>query len=88
MEKQGSLLGMSFDNRVIIPIEKFFKIFGTKRSLTINVKVADVKNIDETKEEVAAVMRKARRIPIGGKDDFGISQQEALSQLMNSLLLL
>ena len=85
MEKQGSLLGMSFDNRVIIPIEKFFKIFGTKRSLTINVKVADVKNIDETKEEVAAVMRKARRIPIGGKDDFGINQQEAFKSTYEQL---
>lgn len=85
MEKQGSLLGMSFDNRVIIPIEKFFKVFGTKRSLTINVKVSDVKNIDETKEEVAAVMRKARRIPIGGKDDFGINQQEAFKSTYEQL---
>ncbi len=85
VEKQGSLLGMSFDNRVIIPIELFFKLYGTKRSLSINVKAADMGNMDETKEEVGAWMKKTRKIPYGGRDDFGINQQEAFKSTYESL---
>ncbi len=85
-DKMGSMLGLfSLDNRVIIPIKKFFKIFGTRRSLTINVKAPSVDALDDTKEEVRSVMKRARRIPLGGKDDFGVNQQEAFKQTYESL---
>lgn len=85
-EKQGSLLGLfSLDNRVIIPIDRFFKLFGGKRSLSINIKAGDVKNIDETKEEVISIMRKARKVPYGVRDDFGVNQQEAFKSTFDSL---
>ncbi len=86
LEKQGSMLGLfSMDNRIIIPIERFFKLFGTKRSLTINVKATDVKNLDETKEEISSIMRKARKIPLGKRDDFGVNQQSAFRDTYNQL---
>ena len=86
VEKQGSLLGLfSLDNRVIIPIERFFKLFGGKRGLSINVKAEDVKNLDETKEEVISIMRKARKVPFGERDDFGVNQQEAFKTTFESL---
>lgn len=85
IEKQGSLLGMSFDNQVIIPIELFFKLYGTKRSISINIKAADMNNLDETKEEVTALMKKTRKIPYGGRDDFGVNQQEAFKSTYESL---
>lgn len=84
--KMGSMLGLfSLDNRIIIPIRGFFKIFGTKRSLTINVKAPSIDAMEDTKEEVRAVMKRARRIPVGGKDDFGVNQQEAFKQTYESL---
>lgn len=85
-EKMGSMLGLfSLDNRIIIPINKFFKIFGTRRSLTINVKAKSVESLEDTKEEVKSVMLRARRIPVGGKEDFGVNQQEAFKQTYESL---
>lgn len=85
-DKMGSMLGLfSLDNRVIIPIQSFFKIFGTRRSLTINVKAPSVDALEDTKEEVRSVMKRARRIPVGGKDDFGVNQQEAFKQTYESL---
>lgn len=85
-EKQGSLLGLfSLDNRVIIPIERFFNLFGGKRSLSINIKAEDVNNIDETKEEVISIMRKARKISPGDKNDFGVNQQEAFKTTFESV---
>ncbi|HEY5533537.1 MAG TPA: ABC transporter permease [Ignavibacteria bacterium] len=86
LEKQGSMLGLfSLDNRVILPIQRFFTLFGTKRSLSINVKAADINKLDETKEEVISIMRKARKVPLGAKDDFGINQQEAFKSTYESL---
>jgi putative ABC transport system permease protein len=85
IDKQGSLLGMSFDNQVIIPIELFFKLYGTKRSLSINIKAADMNNLDETKEETIALMKKTRKVPYGGRDDFGVNQQEAFKSTYESL---
>ncbi|HEY3250824.1 MAG TPA: ABC transporter permease [Ignavibacteria bacterium] len=85
-DKMGSMLGLfSLDNRIIIPISKFFKIFGTRRSLTINIKAHSVDVLEDTKEEVRAVMKRARRIPLGGRDDFGVNQQEAFKQTYESL---
>ena len=84
--KMGNMLGLfSLDNRIIIPIKSFFKIFGTRRSLTINVKAPSVNALEDTKEEVRAVMKRARRIPVGGKDDFGVNQQEAFKKTYESL---
>ncbi|MCI0449093.1 MAG: ABC transporter permease [Chlorobi bacterium] len=85
-DKMGSMLGLfSLDNRIVVPIKKYFKIFGTRRSLTIHVKAPSVDALDDTKEEVRAVMKRARRIPVGGKDDFGVNQQEAFKQTYESL---
>jgi len=74
-EKMGSMLGLfSLDNRIVIPINSFFKIFGTKRSLTINIKAPSIEALDDTKAEVTAVMKRARKVPLGGKDDFGVNR--------------
>jgi putative ABC transport system permease protein len=85
-EKMGSMLGLfSLDNRIIMPLNKFFKMFGTRRQLTINVKAAGVDALEDTKEEVKSIMMRARRIPLGGKPDFGINQQEAFRQTYDQL---
>ncbi|HAY33135.1 MAG TPA: ABC transporter permease [Ignavibacteria bacterium] len=86
VEKQGSLLGLvSLDNRVIIPIDRFFNLFGNKRSLSINIKAADINDLGETKEEVISIMRKARKVQYGDRDDFGVNQQEAFKSTYESL---
>lgn len=84
--KMGSMLGLfSMDNRILIPINKFFKMFGTKRSITINIKAPTVEALEDTKEEVRSVMKRARRIPLGGKDDFGVNEQEAFRSTYEQL---
>jgi putative ABC transport system permease protein len=67
-DKMGSMLGLfSLDNRIIIPISKFFKIFGTRRSLTINIKAPNVDALEDTKEEVRAVMKEQEEYRLGAK---------------------
>jgi putative ABC transport system permease protein len=86
IEKQGSFLGIaSLDNRIVIPIESFFRKFGANRGIEIDVKAADINNLDDTKEELRGILRKARHVSPKSEDDFAINQQELFVQTFNAI---
>ncbi|HWP82103.1 MAG TPA: ABC transporter permease [Bacteroidota bacterium] len=87
LEKQGKFLGMqSLDNRVYVPINRFFREFKSFRGgLEIWVKAKDRAILDDAKEEVRGIMRKARRLPPKAKDNFAINQQEIIVQTFNTI---
>lgn len=86
VEKQGSFLGLeSLDNRIIIPIQSFFRRFGSNRGIQIVVKASDIKNLDDTKEELRGILRKARHVPPKAEDDFAINQQEMFIATFNAI---
>jgi len=87
LEKQGSLLGESRDNRVIIPITTFHKLYGDKRSITINIKVADSRQMNPAIEQVTGILRKARKVPPGKPNDFEIVTSESLVATFNDMSL-
>jgi putative ABC transport system permease protein len=81
LEKQGGLWGrFTSDNRVFIPLEAFENRYGTRRYVTINVKVADVADMENAKLELEGIMRKLRRIEPGKENNFNINAQEILTQ--------
>ena len=51
----------------------------------MNIKAADINNLEETKEEVTAIFRKARKLPYGEPNDFGVNQQEAFKSTFDQL---
>lgn len=85
LEKQGSFLGFSLDNRVVIPIERFQRMFGFRRDITITVKVPTVEQLEDAKEEIRGLMRRIRRVEPGKPDDFAINQQELFTNTFNSI---
>lgn len=87
LEKQGSFLGLqSLDTRVYLPINRFIKEFANRRSgIQIMVKAISIPQIEETKEEVRGIMRKARGLRPKQPDDFAINQQEILIQTFNTI---
>jgi putative ABC transport system permease protein len=87
LEKQGSFLGLeSMDNRVYVPINRFFQEFLSFRGgISIMVRAASINNMDETKEEVRGIMRKARGLKPKQEDDFSINQQEMLVETFNKI---
>ena len=87
LEKQGSLLGMeSLDNRIYVPINRFFKEFMSMRGgIQIWVRAASVKDLDETKEEIRGILRKSRGLTPKKEDDFAINQQDILVQTFNRI---
>ena len=86
IDKQGQFFtGFNFDNQIVIPITRFTSDFTRWPDLTIQVKVRDVSQMGEAKEELRGIMRKLRRVPPEKSDDFAINQQDALLEFFNKI---
>jgi putative ABC transport system permease protein len=78
LEKFGKFLFANMDAQIIVPISRFVTETSRRPYVFLMVKVRDPKQMDEAREELRGIMRKIRRIPPGGEDDFCINQQEQL----------
>jgi putative ABC transport system permease protein len=87
VEKQGSSFGQSKDNRVLIPITSFHKIFGDRRSLHITVQVKDPLQMNEAIDQVTGILRAVRKVPPGKSNDFEIFTSESLIDTFNDMSL-
>ncbi len=84
-EKQGGMFGaFTSDNRVYVPIHSFMDNFGSHRDVTLNVKVSDAANIDDSKEELRGIMRNIRHLNANQEDDFSINEQDLLMQVFGT----
>ena len=82
METQGSMLGMfSLDNRVIIPLRQFTTWFWSNPDLDIAVKVKNVVELEEAREELRHIMRRIRHVAPGQPDDFSFNQQDQFVEM-------
>jgi putative ABC transport system permease protein len=86
-EKQGSFLGLfSLDNRVYVPIIRYFTEFKSRHGgIQIAVKAKSVEELDNTKEEIRGILRRVRGVNPKDEDDFAINQQEILVQTFNQI---
>ncbi len=88
MEKQGGLFGtFTSDLRVFTPLNSFETHFGGRRDVTIQVKVADMAQMDDARMELDGIMRQIRHLPPGKPDDFSINQQDLLLQAFGPIKL-
>jgi putative ABC transport system permease protein len=82
MEKQGDVFGpFSRDNHVIIPVQAFLSDFRRRPDFQIQVKVVDVRRMDDAREQLRGAMRRIRHLAPGEEDDFAIEQQEAILEM-------
>ena len=87
-EKQGGLFGtFTTDSRVFVPLISFENHFGARRDVTIQVRVADTKEMEDAKLEVEGIMRQIRDLPPGKPNDFNVNQQELLVQVFGPISL-
>lgn len=86
-EKQGGLFGeFTSDNRIYLPIHSFMNQFGSHHDVTLNVRVSKDADIEDAKEEIRGIMRKARRLTPIQEDDFNINEQELLTQVFGGIM--
>jgi len=75
-KKLGKLLGMSQDGYVRIPITTFEKIYGSRRTIDINVHTSSQERMKEAQEEVRTLLRSSRHRSFGEEDDFSFRTSE------------
>ena len=75
-EKKGKIFGESLDNYINIPISTFNKLFGTRRSININVHTSSPEQSATAQEEVRTILRSKRHIPFNKDDDFSFMTAE------------
>ncbi|HTR40746.1 MAG TPA: ABC transporter permease [Pseudomonadales bacterium] len=86
LEKQGNMLGWSLDNRVIIPIRELIADVWTRSTIDqIDVKAANMAQLDEAREELRQTMRHIRHLRPDEPDDFAINEQDQFVTLFHTM---
>lgn len=86
-KKQGSVLGQSQDNFVLLPLSTFFKAFGKRSSPTFLIKVRAREGVpvERVQDQVRLIMRSRHKLDYKKPDDFSISTDEATEQLFGAI---
>ncbi|MGZ5554268.1 MAG: ABC transporter permease, partial [Candidatus Aminicenantales bacterium] len=74
--KKGKILGYSQDNYVRVPITTFMKIYGSRRSIGINIHTNSQLEMAEAQDEVRTVLRSWRKRGYNDPDDFSFATSE------------
>jgi putative ABC transport system permease protein len=85
MEKRGNMFGQSMDATAYIPYTVFQKMYGSRRSLDIQVKAADAARTDAMIDQLTGIMRQSRGLTPGRDDDFAINQQSQIMDVYNNM---
>jgi putative ABC transport system permease protein len=86
LAKQGGLGDNGgADNEVIVPLPQFNNAFMDDPDYEIQVKVKQLGQIDDAREELRAVMRKIRHLKPGDDDNFAINQQDQFLELFHKV---
>ncbi len=82
---QGLFFGPGVDIFVVIPLSNFKKQYPEAKELFMAFTVPENANIETAQGEVIQAMRRLRRIPASGQNDFELNSPDFLSNLWNQL---
>ena len=80
-EKKGSVFGNSQDNFVWMPISTFQKLFGTRRSVSIQAEAKSMAVFEPAQDQVRVAIRARRHLTYHKPDDFAIETGESIMEL-------
>ncbi|MDO8794172.1 MAG: ABC transporter permease [Vicinamibacterales bacterium] len=81
--KRGTILGQSQDEFVIVPLQQFQSLFGSRRSLSLTVKPRDMSRIRYTMDEAIVALRAARRLRPAQAENFGVFTSDTFLDIYN-----
>jgi putative ABC transport system permease protein len=85
LDKEGGLLGDGIDNQVIVPLPELLSHFNNSPDLEIQVKIKDMEQVDEARDELRSVMRRLRRLAPNEPDNFAINQQDQILTMFHAV---
>lgn len=77
-EKKGSVFGQSQDEFAVIPLGAFQKIFGSRRSIQLNVKPVDPAVVQQAMNDTTVALRIERRLKPKERDNFGLFSSDSI----------
>src|SRR5215471_11996973 len=81
----GTAFGQSQDNFAYIPIQTYFKMYGTNETIWVNIQATGPDWMERTQDEARAIMRARRHLKPNDPDNFGILDSATLMQLWKNL---
>jgi len=85
-KKEGSSLGTSLDNWIILPLSTYSKGYGNQQdSLRVTARAASAARIQDTVDEVRQIMRGRHHLSYGAKDDFAIETSDSFLSLWKDI---
>jgi putative ABC transport system permease protein len=84
-EKKGTVFGESQDNFIWIPISTFAKLYGSRRSFSVQAEAASMANFEAAQDQVRVAMRARRHLTYQKPDDFNIETGESIMQLWQTM---
>ena len=85
-KKEGSSLGTSLDNWIILPLTTYQKDFGSQTdSLRVTIRAGSAARIQDTVDEVRQIMRGRRHLDYNAKDDFAIETSDSFLSLWKDI---
>jgi putative ABC transport system permease protein len=83
LKNKGNSAGFGGDKICIIPLTTARQYFGSDdMTFTINVLTKNASLVDIILNEARGLFRKVRKIPVTGKDDFGIVKSDNLASIL------
>ena len=84
LESKGSSLGMNYDNIIVTSYNNVRRLFSqsTQTSFSIQVKVADIKQIDGAIDQAEGIFRPVRRLEVTEADNFLIDKSDTFVNLL------
>lgn len=86
LQRRGSFLGLaSMDNQIVIPLSTFQALFGSRRSVDINVQAASPEQLDKAQNEVTNLLRRRRDQKPAEPNNFEIFTNDTMTKTFNNL---
>jgi putative ABC transport system permease protein len=85
-KKEGSSLGTSLDNWIILPLTTYNKENGNQQdSLRVTCRAGSASNIQVSVDEVRQIMRGRHHLPYAKKDDFAVETSDSFLALWKDI---
>ena len=85
-KKEGSALGTSLDNWIILPLSTYKKTNGNQQdSLRVTIRAGSAANIQASVDEVRQIMRGRHHLAYATKDDFAVETSDSFLDLWKNI---
>ncbi|MBM3768826.1 MAG: FtsX-like permease family protein, partial [Acidobacteria bacterium] len=77
-KEQGSVFGQSRDRFIIIPVETYFKMYGSRMGVGYAAVALDRNHLERAQDEVRSLLRAWRHVRPGEPDNFGVFSSDSI----------